>query len=46
MLALKLWEQDQLDLKATVNQYLPNFPYADVTVEQLLSHRSERKTKI
>jgi len=40
MLALKLWEQDQLDLKATVNQYLPNFPYADVTVEQLLSHRS------
>lgn len=40
MAALKLWEQQKLDLKATVNTYLPNFPYTDVTIEQLLSHRS------
>jgi CubicO group peptidase (beta-lactamase class C family) len=40
MLALKLWEQEKLDLKAPVNKYLPNFPYTDVTIEQLLAHRS------
>ncbi len=40
MAALKLWEQDKLDLKAPVTKYLANFPYTDVTIEQLLSHRS------
>ena len=40
MLALKLWEQEKLDLKAPVTKYLPNFPYTDVTIEQLLAHRS------
>ena len=40
MAALKLWEQNKLDLKSTVTTYLSNFPYADVTIEQLLSHRS------
>lgn len=40
MAALQLWEQDKLDLKANVNQYLPEFPYKDITVELLLSHRS------
>lgn len=40
MAALHLWEQDKLDLKANVNQYLPGFPYKDITVELLLSHRS------
>lgn len=40
MAALQLWEQDKLDLKANVNQYLPGFPYKDITVELLLSHRS------
>jgi len=40
MSALKLWEQNKLDLKAPVSQYLPKFPYSQVTIEQLLSHRS------
>ena len=40
MAALKLWEQNKLDLKAPVSQYLPKFPYHQVTIEQLLSHRS------
>ena len=40
MAALKLWEQHKLDLKAPVTKYISNFPYADVTIEQLLSHRS------
>ncbi len=40
MAMLKLWEQNKLDLKATVTKYIPNFPYNDVTIEQLLSHRS------
>jgi len=40
MAALKLWEQEKLDLKAPVTKYLANFPYKEVTIEQLLSHRS------
>ncbi len=40
MAALKLWEQHKLDLKAPVTKYISNFPYAEVTIEQLLSHRS------
>lgn len=40
MAALKLWEQDKLDLKAPVTKYFANFPYKEVTIEQLLSHRS------
>jgi len=40
MAALKLWEQHKLDLKAPVTKYISNFPYTDVTIEQLLSHRS------
>ncbi len=40
MATLKLWEQEKLDLKAPVTKYLPNFPYTEVTIEQLLSHRS------
>jgi CubicO group peptidase (beta-lactamase class C family) len=40
MAALKLWEEKKLDLKAYVTKYLPSFPYTDVTIEQLLSHRS------
>jgi CubicO group peptidase (beta-lactamase class C family) len=40
MAVLKLWEQEKIDLKASVSKYLPNFPYTDVTVELLLSHRS------
>ena len=40
MAALQLWEKDQLDLKASVDQYLPGFPYKNVNIEMLLSHRS------
>ena len=40
MAALKLWEEEKLDLKAPVTKYISNFPYASVTIEQLLSHRS------
>jgi len=40
MAALKLWEEEKLDLKAPVTKYIANFPYTDVTIEQLLSHRS------
>lgn len=40
MAALKLWEQEKLDLKGPVTKYLASFPYTDVTIEQLLSHRS------
>jgi len=40
MAALKLWEQHKLDLKAPVTKYVSNFPYTEVTIEQLLSHRS------
>jgi CubicO group peptidase (beta-lactamase class C family) len=40
MASLKLWEEHKLDLNAPVTKYLPNFPYTDVTIEELLSHRS------
>ena len=40
MAALKLWEEEKLVLDAPVTKYLPKFPYADITIEQLLSHRS------
>lgn len=40
MAALKLWEDEKLDLKAPVTKYFANFPYKEVTIEQLLSHRS------
>jgi CubicO group peptidase (beta-lactamase class C family) len=37
---LKLVEQNKIDLNALVSQYLPGFPYPDVTVKTLLNHRS------
>ncbi len=40
MAALKLWEEENLDLKAPVTKYFASFPYNEVTIEQLLSHRS------
>ena len=40
MATLKLWEQKKIDLDALVIKYLPDFPYREVTIEQLLSHRS------
>ena len=40
MAALKLWEEEKLDLKAPVTKYFASFPYKEVTIEQLFSHRS------
>jgi CubicO group peptidase (beta-lactamase class C family) len=40
MAVLKLWEQHKIDLTAPVTKYLPKFPYDNITIEQLLSHRS------
>ncbi|MCC2599097.1 serine hydrolase domain-containing protein [Sphingobacterium sp. FBM7-1] len=37
---LKLSEMGKLRLDQTVNDFFPNFPYPDVTVQMLLSHRS------
>lgn len=37
---LKLKEQGKLDLETPVSDILPGFPYAGVTVKQLLTHRS------
>jgi CubicO group peptidase (beta-lactamase class C family) len=40
MAVLKLWEQHKIDIAAPVTKYLPKFPYENVSIEQLLSHRS------
>lgn len=40
MAILKLWEQKKIDLTSSVASFFPSFPYPDVTIEQLLSHRS------
>jgi CubicO group peptidase (beta-lactamase class C family) len=40
MAILKLWEEQKINLDALVTKYLPNFPYNNITIEQLLSHRS------
>lgn len=37
---LQLYEQGKLQLTDSVCQYLPDFPYKDVTIHQLLCHRS------
>jgi CubicO group peptidase (beta-lactamase class C family) len=40
MAVLKLWEEGRLNLGDTLGKYFPNFPYKDITVKMLLSHRS------
>lgn len=37
---LQLVEDKKIDLNKTVEQYIPGFPYAGVTVKSLLCHRS------
>lgn len=37
---LKLAEYDKLDLNDNVDEYLDNFPYKEVKIEDLLNHRS------
>ena len=37
---LHLWEQGKISLDDDVRKYFPSFPYEDITVENLLSHKS------
>lgn len=37
---LQLYEQGKLKLTDKATDYLPNFPYADITIHQMLVHRS------
>lgn len=37
---LILYEEEKIDLTKKVSDYLPDFPYRDITVHQLLCHRS------
>ncbi len=39
-LIMLLQEKGLLNIKDTVNYYFPDFPYEDITLEMLLSHRS------
>ena len=40
MAILKLWEQQLINLNDPITKFFPNFPYTNITIEQLLSHRS------
>jgi CubicO group peptidase (beta-lactamase class C family) len=40
MAVLKLWEQGRLNIEDSLGKYFPNFPYRDITIKMLLSHRS------
>lgn len=37
---LKLAEQNKLSLKDNIQKYFPDFPYSNITIENLLSHTS------
>lgn len=37
---LMLVEQGKINLSQTVNEFIPDFPYEGVTIQQLLTHRS------
>lgn len=37
---LKLYEHGLINLDSTFSSYFPEFPYPDITIKQLLSHRS------
>lgn len=37
---LKLAQEERLRLDQTVNDFFPDFPYPDITIQMLLSHRS------
>ncbi|MES1160428.1 MAG: serine hydrolase domain-containing protein, partial [Bacteroidota bacterium] len=40
MATLKLWQEGKLDTHDPVNKYLAGFPFQEITVQMLLSHRS------
>lgn len=37
---LQLYEQGRLDLQDTIQRFFPDFPYKNITIHQLLCHRS------
>ncbi len=37
---LKLYEANKLDLQDSIQHFFPDFPYHNVTIQELLSHRS------
>ena len=37
---LQLYEQQKLDLQDTVQRFFPDFPYKNITIHELLCHRS------
>ncbi len=40
MVVLRLMEQGKLNIEDNVQQYLPTFPYNNITIKNLLTHRS------
>ena len=40
MTVLKLMQQGKINIEADVKTYLPTFPYTNITIKNLLSHRS------
>lgn len=40
MTLLRLWEQGRIELTDTIQKFFPSFPYRNITVTDLLSHRS------
>ena len=37
---LQLYEQNKLDLQDSIQRFFPDFPYKDITIHELLCHRS------
>ncbi|PZX65786.1 CubicO group peptidase (beta-lactamase class C family) [Hydrotalea sandarakina] len=40
MTLLRLWEQGRINLNDTLQKFFPQFPYQNITITELLSHRS------
>lgn len=40
MAILKLWEEDKLSLDDSIQVFFPAFPYKNITIKNLLTHRS------
>jgi CubicO group peptidase (beta-lactamase class C family) len=40
MAVLKLWEEGKLDINSSVSKYINQFPYPNITIRDLLNHRS------
>lgn len=46
MTILRFMEQGRINIEDDVNKYLPNFQYNNITIKNLLSHRSRHKMLI